>query len=519
MNLSRKTLVYSSIISIIIVSLIIGYFILMLPSLYVSYMQERNYNSIVNLQKGFLKSGSYDNLEVKNPSGTITVALPMTGDALYVISKIFHITVDIQDQDLLDLMNKFRYYANHMDELENFQLDEIDFDQLKDKFLKNEILQNNGPLKVQFELYDTGTLFKEVSSKLHQSSKNFFVFESNITDGYNNYTSYIAVGKTKDSIAITMMPLMTPSMDEIKPVIVQSLPMIVAMAFLLVLVSSQVFSKLIINPIIRLANHAEFMRESRNLKLQPLTITGHDEISSLADSLNRLYEKIQDNYQELEQKNQYLAEENKRQEIFLRASSHQLKTPVTAALLLVQGMIGEVGKYKDVKAYLPQVKKQLQSMQKIVEDILYLNHCSKNLLIEPVSMEELMEECKGAYGIQTEEKALILTREGQMPILNTDRELMKKILDNLLSNAIHFTPAGGKIHITYEKNRLCIFNYGVTIEEELLPHIFEPFVTSNDKNKAHGLGLYVVAYYAQLLDYKVRLSNIGNGVMAELILT
>jgi signal transduction histidine kinase len=149
---------------------------------------------------------------------------------------------------------------------------------------------------------------------------------------------------------------MSPRIEEIRPVIFQSLPMIIAVALLLVLVSSQIFSSLIIQPVIKLANHAEYMKNAENLKLEPIPVTGQDEISSLGESLNGLYQKIQESYQELEDKNRLLADENKRQEVFLRASSHQLKTPLAAALLLVQGMMNEVGKYKDVKSYLPQVK-------------------------------------------------------------------------------------------------------------------------------------------------------------------
>lgn len=56
----------------------------------------------------------------------------------------------------------------------------------------------------------------------------------------------------------------------------------------------------------------------------------------------------------------------------MRASSHQLKTPVAAAMLLIDGMIDEMGKYADVKTYLPQVKGKLIEMRDIVNNVLYL---------------------------------------------------------------------------------------------------------------------------------------------------
>jgi signal transduction histidine kinase len=518
MNLSKKTLLYSSIISIIIVSLIVGYFILMLPSLYVAYMQDRNYDSIVELQKGYMKTGSYENLDVKNPTGTITVEIPTSGNTIYAVNSFMKITIDVKSEKMQDMLEKLRYYANHKDELKDISEDDFDIAELKDELLKNNELSADYPLKFTFELHKNENMFEQLSSKTHLLTDDLMVFESNVTDGHNYYTSYIAVGLTKHTIDISLLSIMTPRIDEIRPVVFQSLPLIVAVALLLVLVSSQVFSRLIILPIIKLANHAEFMKEAKNIKLEAIPISGHDEISSLGESLNGLYKKIQENYQELEVKNNNLAEENQRQEVFLRASSHQLKTPITAALLLVQGMIGEVGKYKDVKEYLPQVKQQLLSMQKIVEDILYLNHCSRNLEIEPISLTELTQECLSSYQVQIEEKALTMKAEGQAaPQLMTDRELLRKIIDNLLSNAIYFTPEGGSITITYEEKRLCIINYGVSIDEELLPHVFDPFVTSVNRNKAHGLGLYVVSYYAKFLHCQVKLQNIDNGVMAELI--
>ena len=527
MNLSRKTLLYSSILSVIIVSLIVGYFILMLPSLYVAYMQDRNYESVVKLQKGYMEAGSYEKLEVSNPTGTLTAELPMSGNTLYIVSKFFRIKIDIQEQSLIDLLDKIRYYAKNQEELKNAGEADFNLTEITDELFENNKLSDDLPLTFEYSLYNNKDLFQVISSQFHIVSDRLMVYESSVTDGRNYYTGYIALGLTEHSIAITFLPVMTPRIEEIRPVVYQSLPMIVAVALLLVLLSSQVFSRLIILPIIKLANHAQYMKEAKNLRLEPLAITGHDEISSLGESLNELYQKIQDSYQELEVKNDSLAEENKRQEVFLRASSHQLKTPITAALLLVQGMINEVGKYKDVKTYLPQVKGQLLSMQKIVDEILYLNNCSRNLQPESIFLPELLEECLTSYHVQLEEKSLEVSTEGRGSTFETDRELLKIILDNLLSNAICYTPDNGRIKISYEKHRLCITNYGASIDEVLLPHVFEPFVTGGNvleqsstpysiKNKSHGLGLYVASYYAKFIHCQVKLHNIDSGVTAEL---
>nr|WP_279289750.1 ATP-binding protein [Anaerocolumna cellulosilytica] len=94
---------------------------------------------------------------------------------------------------------------------------------------------------------------------------------------------------------------------------------------------------------------------------------------------------------------------------------------------------------------------------------------------------------------------------------------MKMIIDNLLNNAVFHTPDNGHIHIIQSVKKLQIINYGTSIPEKLLPHIFEPFVTSNNRQKGHGLGLYIVRYYAQCLKCEVSVHNINHGVEAVVV--
>ena len=88
------------------------------------------------------------------------------------------------------------------------------------------------------------------------------------------------------------------------------------------------------------------------------------------------------------------------------------------------------------------------------------------------------------------------------------------ILDNLLSNAISYTPAGGKIEIRTSPGQIQIQNYGTRIPDGLLPHIFEPFVSGNHDLKGHGLGLYIASYYAALSQITLTVTNEGESVSA-----
>ena len=97
-----------------------------------------------------------------------------------------------------------------------------------------------------------------------------------------------------------------------------------------------------------------------------------------------------------------------------------------------------------------------------------------------------------------------------------DRDILSKILDNLLSNAVNYTPQNESVNIWVGQQSLVIRNEGVTVEQEILQHIFEPFVRGNHKKQSHGLGLYIAAYYGRLIGAGLVIRNCGNGVEAVL---
>lgn len=208
--------------------------------------------------------------------------------------------------------------------------------------------------------------------------------------------------------------------------------------------------------------------------------------------------------------------------MLLGASSHQLKTPIAAALLLVDGMYNQIGKYQDTQKYLPQVKAQLLSMKRMVEDILYLNRCGETLDFQCLALLDVLRRKLEAYRIAASDRQISIDIEGEEHVLVlTDETVLSHILDNLLSNAVNYTPKGGRIRIAVQEHTLVIQNYGVTIDEELLPHIFEPFVSGSHERSAdgagsHGLGLYIAAYYAKVLGMQLAVENEEDSVAVTL---
>ena len=62
------------------------------------------------------------------------------------------------------------------------------------------------------------------------------------------------------------------------------------------------------------------------------------------------------------------------------------------------------------------------------------------------------------------------------------------------------------------KDKLEIINYGSSIDEEILPNIFEPFVKEQKSKNGSGLGLYIVSYYCKILNLDIKIENMNYGV-------
>ena len=79
-----------------------------------------------------------------------------------------------------------------------------------------------------------------------------------------------------------------------------------------------------------------------------------------------------------------------------------------------------------------------------------------------------------------------------------------------------YSPQGARIEIDIMEEGLFVTNYGARIQEEILPDVYSPFVSSDTKQKGKGLGLYIVAYYGRLLGMETKIENLDNGVKFSL---
>lgn len=95
--------------------------------------------------------------------------------------------------------------------------------------------------------------------------------------------------------------------------------------------------------------------------------------------------------------------------------------------------------------------------------------------------------------------------------------MLEKILYNLISNGIAHNEREGEVKVQIDDDKVTVTNRPAHIDEEIIEHIFEPFVTSAPKamkegEKGHGLGLYVAKYFAESMGFTLKARNLKEEV-------
>jgi two-component system sensor histidine kinase GlrK len=195
---------------------------------------------------------------------------------------------------------------------------------------------------------------------------------------------------------------------------------------------------------------------------------------------------------------------------FLRHISHELKTPLTAiregAELLNEGVVGHLNKQQgEITAILRDNTLQLQ---KLIENLLDFNIAtsrSSKLRCEPVQLRRLITNVLTDHKVAVLARQLVLDVSLQPVELNGDRAKLRTLVDNLISNAIKFSPEKGHLHVHLRADEgqavIEVADSGLGIPEAERRRVFDAFYQGSNVADGHvrgtGLGLSIAREYAQ----------------------
>ena len=219
-----------------------------------------------------------------------------------------------------------------------------------------------------------------------------------------------------------------------------------------------------------------------------IEISGPQEVQALGSKLEWLRQQLHETDQQKQQ--------------FLRHISHELKTPLSSlregADLLAEHVAGRLSQQQ--QEIIEIVRENGIELQRLIENLLDYNQLPRQeLILEETQLETLWLELLSNYRIAIDKKALQLEIHGGVQTWIVDRYKLKTSLDNLLSNAVSYTPDGGTVDVVWRAEGATLIidvaNSGEPIPEEDTERVFEPFFQSASKRtgpiKGSGIGLSV----------------------------
>jgi signal transduction histidine kinase len=214
---------------------------------------------------------------------------------------------------------------------------------------------------------------------------------------------------------------------------------------------------------------------------------------------------------------------------FFAAASHDLRQPLHALSLLMGSLQAKV-KHESALAVLRQMATALDSFESLFRDVLdvaRLEGGKVEVRIAAVSSRRLFERLAHEFAALAEAKGLRLAFRGRDVWLESDVALLKRILANLISNAIKYTDRGKVLvacRCAKDQAILQVFDSGIGIAPDELDHVFEDFyqvalagAARYKQREGVGLGLGIVKRLADLLHHPIEVrSRPGRGSMFAL---
>jgi len=283
---------------------------------------------------------------------------------------------------------------------------------------------------------------------------------------------------------------------------------VIPLAILLAGAGGYLLAKRSLSPVVTMGAQASRIG-SENLHKRLQVQNPRDELGHLAASFNELLDRLNQSFD--------------RQRRFVADASHELRTPV--AILCGEAEVTLAQEKRTEQEYresLHILREEAKRLKHIVEDLFTLARADAGqhpLALSDFYLDELVAECSRSVRTLASAKQIKVSCEtsAELPI-HADEELLRRMLINLLDNAIKYTPQGGSVSLRCAEGdgqyRLTVEDSGQGIPVELQPRIFERFFRA-DKARSRGetgsggagLGLTIAAWIAGAHGGKIELTK------------
>lgn len=244
---------------------------------------------------------------------------------------------------------------------------------------------------------------------------------------------------------------------------------------------------------------------------QRLNMNGpDDEVTRLANAFDEMLDRLETAFQ--------------RGQRFTADVSHELRTPLT----IIKGTAEVALRGKEPQDYreaLVTIDDEVDRMANIIDALLTLARADagqQQLEMGTVDLKELVESVHTAFAPIAAEKNIVLNKTAASIKVRGDPDRLRQLLHNLVANALKYTPRGGAVTLSLEKDgdwaKITVADTGIGIPEKDLPHIFERFYrVDRARSRAEGgagLGLSIVKWIVDAHGGRIEVrSEVGKGTV------
>jgi two-component system sensor histidine kinase GlrK len=229
---------------------------------------------------------------------------------------------------------------------------------------------------------------------------------------------------------------------------------------------------------------------------RPIAVRGPEDLQTLGERLDWLRRR--------------LAEVESEKNRFLRHLSHELKTPLTALREGAELLHDEVGGPLSLsqRRVVEIMKDNSIKLQRLIEELLDYQralHAAAALQVKPVSLKSVVQEAMRSHELAAQAKGLRIEVDAQATTVQVDPEKLRSVVDNLVGNAVKFTPAGGSVAVlaraSGDQALIDVIDSGPGVPVEERDSIFDSFFRGRAKASARvegsGLGLAIAREFVE----------------------
>jgi signal transduction histidine kinase len=265
----------------------------------------------------------------------------------------------------------------------------------------------------------------------------------------------------------------------------------------------------------------ELQRQNRDL------VSILEELEEKRTELERVNGELETTNRELNEANAKLRELSEMKEEFLALTTHDLRSPLTVISGVISfftsGRLGELT--PEQKNMVAMMERNAQSLIELVNDLLdasKLESGTMRLEVASIELRGLVDELRENMEPLAREKGLTMEEDlpADLPLVEADRAKLRRVLVNLVSNAIKFTGRGGRVTVRAAREgeaiRIGVSDTGVGIAPEDVARLFDKYEQARSRatrgEKGTGLGLYITKQLVELHGGEIKVdSELGRG--------